>query len=82
MFFAKRKIKQLSKRVEQLESFERAVCKIVDGYFRRNEKRNSKYYMDNAIDRFLCFVESVDKRFSEQEKKIDKLMAKGAKNGE
>ena len=81
MFFAKRKVKKLEKRVEQLESFEKAVCKIVDGYFRRNEKHNSKYYMDNAIDRFLCFVESVDKRLVLQEKQIEKLSGKGENDG-
>ena len=81
MFFTAMMEERLNKRIEDLERFEKAVCQIVDGYFHRNEQHDGKYYMDNAIDRFLLFVESVDKRLCEQEKEIKKLKEKVEQNG-
>lgn len=76
MFWTAMVEEKLSKRIDELESFEKAVCQIVDGYFHRNEQHDGKYYMDNAIDRFLRFVESVDKRLTANEKEIRSLKEK------
>lgn len=72
-------ISKLKKRVEQLETFEKSVCKIIDNYFHKNEKKEEKYSTDNAIDRFYSFVQSVDTRLRLQAEEIEKL--RGGANG-
>ena len=66
-------IKKLENRIADLETFERGICKIIDGYFKTNEQVETRYSMDNAVDKFWHFVNSVDDRLkmvSELETKI------------
>lgn len=62
--------KETKKRIADLETFEKGVCKIIDGYFKTNEQAEVCYSMDNAVDKFWHFVKSVDERISVFEKAI------------
>lgn len=56
--------KEMKKRIADLETFERGVCTIIDGYFKHNEQAELRYSMDNAVDKFWHFVQSVDNRLN------------------
>ena len=82
MFFTKKKQQELKERIERLEEFEKAVVQIIDWYsYRNNEQKDGRYCMDNAADRFLLFVENIDKRFYEQAEEIRRLKEIVEKNG-
>ena len=63
-------IKKMRAEIADLQAFEKGVCKIVDGYFKTNEKAEVRYSMDNAVDKFWHFVKSVDDRISKFEKAV------------
>ena len=57
--------KKLKKRIADLETFERGVCKVIEGYFTLYKQDNAKYSMDNAVDKFWHFVKHIDTRLVE-----------------
>lgn len=67
-------IKKMKAEIADLQAFEKGVCKIIDGYFVTNEKPESKYATDNAINRFYWFVMSVDDRLKLQGQAISGLL--------
>ena len=62
--------KKMKAEIADLQAFEKGVCKIIDGYFKTNEKAEVRYSMDNAVDKFWHFVKSVDDRISKFEKAL------------
>lgn len=66
--------KKMKAEIADLQAFEKGVCKIIDGYFKTNEKAEVRYSMDNAVDKFWHFVKSVDDRLKSQGQAISGLL--------
>ena len=77
--------KKMKAEIVELQAFEKGVCKIIDGYFKTNEKAEVRYSMDNGVDKFWHFVKSVDeklKRLGKIEEENQVLKAELAKECE
>lgn len=57
-------VKKLRAEVEKLQNREKNICKIIDGYFKTNEKADKQYSIDGIEDRFYQFVMSVNSRIN------------------
>ena len=66
--------KKMKAEIADLQAFEKGVCKIIDGYFKTNEKAEVRYSMDNGVDKFWHFVKSVDDRLKSQGQAISGLL--------